>query len=265
MARDPIGIIGRSAVRIGTARKLCMTPFDQIRERAERRKGGPDALAKLLPLKPDKAALAALPDDRILAEMTRRVFSAGFVWSVIEAKWAGFETAFLGFDPIDLSFQPDDFWEALTADTRIVRNGQKIQSVRANAFFVREVSAEHGGFGKFLAEWPANDQVGLLELLARRGSRLGGATGQYLLRFLGRDGYTTSGDVVLAMRDAGLDIAPNPTSKRDAVKIQAQFNDWAAETGLSYAQLSRICAMSIGENYPLEQLVAMGPGNAGEA
>jgi len=53
-------------------------PFKTIRARAEKRKGGPKALAKLLPAKPDLKALAKLGDDRILAEMTRRVFSAGF-------------------------------------------------------------------------------------------------------------------------------------------------------------------------------------------
>lgn len=239
------------------------TIFADIRARAERRKGGAEALNRLLPQAPEPAVLAALPDDRILAEMTKRVFSAGFVWSVIEAKWAGFEAAFLGFDPIELSFQPDDYWEGLTGDARIVRNGQKIMSVRANAHFVRDVSSDHGGFGKFLAEWPADDQFGLLEYLAKNGSRLGGATGQYLLRFLGRDGYTTSGDVVLALRDAGLDISPNPTSKRDRAKIQQQFNAWAAETGLPYMHLSRICAMSIGENYSPERLMAIGHGSEG--
>jgi hypothetical protein len=38
-------------------------------------------------------------------------------------------------------------------------------------------------------------------------------------------------------------------SKGDLVKVQAQFNAWAAETGLPYAYLSRICAMSVGENH----------------
>lgn len=234
-----------------------MTPFAEIRARAERRKGGEQVLAKLIPAVPDIAALAALGDDRVLAEMTKRVFSAGFVWTVIESKWPGFEEAFLGFDPIDLSFQPDDFWEALTADKRIVRNGQKIMAVRANAHFVRDIADEQGSFGKFLADWPASDQIGLLDLLAKRGSRLGGATGQYLLRFLGWDGFITSRDVVLCLRDAGLDIAAVPSSKRDLAKIQAQFNAWADQTGLSRTQLSRICAMSIGENYPAERLLAM--------
>ncbi|MGH6680854.1 MAG: DNA-3-methyladenine glycosylase I, partial [Bradyrhizobium sp.] len=73
--------------------------FEAIQARAEKRKGGRESLQKLLPKKPDRNAPAKLPDDRILAEMARRVFSAGFAWSVIEAKWDGFEAAFLGFDP----------------------------------------------------------------------------------------------------------------------------------------------------------------------
>ena len=142
-----------------------MTAFKTIRARAEKRKGGPKALAKLLPAKPDPKALARLGDDRILAEMTKRVFSAGFAWSVIESKWPGFEKAFLGFKPGPLSLKPDEFWDDLMKDTRIVRNGAKIMSVRANASFVRDIAREHGSFGKFLANWPSSDEAGLLELL----------------------------------------------------------------------------------------------------
>ena len=224
-------------------------PFKTIRARAEKRKGGPKGLEKLLPRKPDMKALAKLSDDRILSEMTKRVFSAGFAWSVIEAKWPGFEKAFLAFKPAELTFQPDDFWDALLSDTSIVRNGAKIASVRENAAFVQEIASEHGSFGQFLAKWPSSDQIGLLNLLAKRGSRLGGNTGQMLLRFLGWDGFVTSQDVVACLRDAGLDIAAEVTSKGDLAKVQAQFNAWAAETGLPYVHLSRICAMSIGENH----------------
>lgn len=223
--------------------------FKTIRARAEKRKGGPAALKKLLPRKPDPQALAKLTDERILAEMTRRVFSAGFAWSVIEAKWEGFETAFLGFDPAKLVFQPDEFWDGLMRDNRIVRNGAKILSVRENAAFVREIAKEHGGFGKFLAKWPSSDEVGLLDLLAKRGSRLGGNTGQMFLRFVGYDGFVTSQDVVACLRDAGLDIGLEARSKSDLAKVQGQFNAWARETGLPYVHLSRICALSIGENH----------------
>jgi 3-methyladenine DNA glycosylase Tag len=223
-------------------------PFKAIQARAEKRKGGPQALQKLLPKKPDRNSLAKLPDDRILAEMTRRVFSAGFAWSVIEAKWEGFEAAFLGFDPPKLSFQPDEYWDALMRDTRIVRNGAKILSVRENAAFVQGIAKEHGSFGKFLAQWPSSDEVGLLDLLAKRGNRLGGNTGQMFLRFIGYDGFVTSQDVVACLRDAGLDIGPEAKSKSDLAKVQAQFNAWAEQTGLPFVHLSRICAMSVGEN-----------------
>ncbi len=224
-------------------------PFKTIRARAEKRKGGAKELEKLLPSKPDMKTVAKLSDDRLLSEMTKRVFSAGFAWSVIEAKWPGFEKAFLAFKPARLSFQPDDFWDALLSDTRIVRNGAKIQSVRENAAFVQEIAREHGSFGKFLAKWPSSDQIGLLDLLAKRGSRLGGNTGQMFLRFVGWDGFVTSQDVVGCLRDAGLDIAAEVKSKGDLAKVQAQFNAWAAETGLPYVHLSRICAMSVGENH----------------
>ncbi len=228
------------------------TSFKTIRARAEKRKGGPKALLKLLPPKPDLKELAKLGDDRILAEMTRRVFSAGFAWSVIEAKWAGFEKAFLGFKPAKLLFQPDDFWHDLTNNAAIVRNGAKIMAVRDNAQFVQAIAGEHGSFGKFLSQWPASDEIGLLDLLTKCGSRLGGNTGQMFLRFVGWDGFVTSRDVVACLRDAGVDIAEEVKSKGDLAKVQAAFNAWARESGLPYAHMSRICALSIGEHYQPE-------------
>jgi 3-methyladenine DNA glycosylase Tag len=226
-----------------------MTSFKTIRARAEKRKGGPAGLKKLMPAAPDVKALTRLADDRVLAEIARRVFSAGFAWSVIEQKWDGFEAAFLGFQPKKLVVQSDDFWHELTRDQRIVRNGAKIMSVRDNAQFVLDVAREHGSFGKFLASWPSSDEIGLLALLSKRGSRLSGNTGQMFLRFIGWDGFVTSKDVVACLRNAGLDIAEEVKSKGDLTKVQAQFNAWADETGLPYAHLSRICALSIGENH----------------
>jgi len=225
-----------------------MKPFAEIRARAAQRKGGEAALAALLGPLPDNAALAQVPDDRVLAAMAQRIFAAGFVWSVIESKWPGFEEAFLGFEPKRLVFQPDDFWHDLASDTRIVRNGQNIKAVRDNAAFIARVSNEHGGFGRFLSQWPADDQIGLTAYLAKNGSRLGGNTGPVLLRMLGWDAFILWSDVVAALRDAGLDIAANPTSKKDLGRAQAQINAWAAETGLPRAHVSRILAMSIGEN-----------------
>src|SRR5690242_3038529 len=117
--------------------------FGVIRARAVKRKGGERVLQSLLPPVARADTLAALGDDRVLAEMTKRIFSAGFVWSVIEKKWPGFEAAFLGFAPKRLLAQPDEFWERLASDSRIVRNGPKIMAVRANAKFIAEIAAAH--------------------------------------------------------------------------------------------------------------------------
>lgn len=232
-----------------------MLAFSKIRARAAARKGGEAALLSLLGTAPDNRDLAAVADDRVLSTMAKRVFSAGFVWSVIEAKWPGFEEAFLGFEPRRLLFQPEEFWGELGSDKRIVRNGQKIMSVRENAAFVDRVSKEHGGFGRFLANWPADDQAGLVDWLGKNGNRLGGATGQYFLRWIGWDGYIVSADFAAALRDAGLDIAENPSSKRDLAKVQDQLNVWHRETGLPYRHLSRILSMSIGVNHSPEDLL----------
>jgi 3-methyladenine DNA glycosylase Tag len=241
---------------VATKGGLPVLSFDTIRARAAERKGGDAALSRLLPKMATPKQLAALRDDRVLAEMTKRIFCSGFAWTVIDKKWPGFEAAFLGFDPPRLLHQAPEFWDALTTDTRIVRNGQKIMSVASNARFIADITAEHGSFGRFLAAWPVTDQIGLLALLSTRGSRLGGNTGQYLLRFLGKDVFMLSRDVVRCLRDAGLEIAEAPTSKRDLARIQQQFNAWAAATKLPYTHLSRICAMSIGENHPVERLEA---------
>ena len=226
-----------------------MPSFKAIRARAAKRKGGDAALAALLPNVVSPNKLAKLPDSQALAVMAKRIFSAGFVWRVIEAKWPGFEEAFLSFEPEKLNFRPDEFWEGLARDKRIVRNPQKIKAIRHNAAFVVDIAREHGSFGAFLADWPSADQIGLLDFLAKRGARLGGRTGQYFLRFTGKDGFIASHDVVACLRDAGLDISDDPSSKKELRKIQDQFNAWAKETGLPFTHLSRICAMSVGENY----------------
>jgi len=231
-----------------------MPAFEKIRRRAAERKGGDAILVSLLGPAPDNAALAGLADDRVLSTMAERVFSAGFVWRVIQQKWPGFEEAFLGFEPKRLLFQPEDFWHELAADKRIVRNPQKIRSVRDNAAFLEAVAKDHGSFGRFLAAWPADDQIGLMAYLGKHGSRLGGSTGQYLLRWLGWDSFILSQDVGAALRDAGVEIGATPTSKRDLARIQMQFNAWKEETGLPYLHLSRILALSSGENRPPEAL-----------
>ena len=226
-----------------------MSGFEDIRLRAESRKGGARALKAMLPTVATKKQLIELGDDRYLAMMTKSINQAGFSWKVIENKWPSFEEAFLGFDPRKLSYLSPEQWEAFTSDKRVVRNWQKIKALQDNVFFVQDESRRSGGFGQFIADWPVEDQIGLMAYLKKHGSRLGGQSALWFLRRVGKDCFIPARDVAVLLRSIGLDIAENPTSKRDLSKIQAQFNEWHVETGLPYSHLSRIASCSVGDNY----------------
>src|SRR3546814_6449308 len=58
--------------------------FADLYARAAARKGGVRVLEGLLPVPKTPVALAAIPDDRWLAEMTRRLFQYSFYWSGVE-------------------------------------------------------------------------------------------------------------------------------------------------------------------------------------
>ena len=225
-----------------------MKTFTQIKERAEKRKGGAVALKKMLPEVSSKKQLEKLADDRYLAAMTKCINQAGFSWKVIENKWPQFEQAFFGFDLSKLGLLSPEQWEAYASDRRVVRNWQKIKALQENVFFVQEESRKHGGFGKFIADWPSADQIGLMAHMKQHGSRLGGQSALWFLRRVGKDCFVLSRDVVVVLNAVGLDIAAKPASQRDLNKVQAQFNAWHEETGLPYSHLSRIAAYSVGEN-----------------
>ena len=200
-----------------------------------------DQLADIMPV----GELSAIGDDRWLSQMTKSVFQAGFSWKVIENKWSGFEEAFEGFQPRRWKMMSDEDLDRLVQDKAIVRNPQKIQSVRGNAQFLCDLADEHGSAGKFFADWPMSDQIGLLDIMKKRGSRLGGNTGQVVLRWMGKDGFIMSGDVVKALIREGV-VDKMPTSKKDLAAVQAAFNGWHEETDRPYAHLSRILALSVG-------------------
>lgn len=228
--------------------------FKLIREAAEKRKGGPKQMARLLPKPMSKAKLSKVTDDRYLAQMTRCIFNAGFHWRVITNKWPGFEEAFHNFDLGALLTKSPDEWEAYVQDTRIVRNWQKIQTVYHNAAMIDDIAQQHGSFAKFFAEWPVSDQIGLMKLLKKEGSRLGGHSCQYFIRFSGKDSFTTTRDVVTALIANGVDISEKASSQRDLGKIQDAFNHWHDETGLCYTDMSRILCFTVGDNVPVDVL-----------
>jgi len=222
--------------------------FADIFAHAAARKGGEQALEALLPAAASSArspaALRKLKDADVLAEMTRCVFRSGFVWKIIGNKWPGFELAFHDFDVSRCAMLADEELEQLQTNTDIVRHAKKILSVRNNAQFILQERADHGSFGKFLASWPADDFVELWLYLKQHGDRLGGQTGRFFLRFIGRDTPMFSADVVRALVQQNV-VDKEPTSKKALFATQQAFNQWQQESGRPYSQISRVLACSV--------------------
>ena len=217
-----------------------MRTFAEIAAIAAARKGSLDTvLAGASTPRPD-AELAAIPDDRWLAQMAKGIFQAGISWSVVEAKWPGIEEAFHRFDPGRVSMIEGDAFDALLSDPRVIRSGAKIAAIRDNAATLRA----QPGMGRRVADWPATDFAGLIGWLFRDFSRLGGTTGQYLMRFMGKESFILSRDVVARLREEGVIDGP-ATSAKALQKVQAAFTAWKAESGLTLNQIGRVLAQSI--------------------
>lgn len=228
-----------------------MRHFDEIFRVAAERKGGAAALDKMLAQTASRqpSEIAAISDDRVLAEMTRRIFYAGFSSKVIDAKWDAFETAFGAFDPHTCAFMTEERFDALMQDRGIVRNGAKIRAVQINAQFVLDLKSEHGSAGRFFAAWPDSDYVGLLEVLKKRASHLGGDAAARFLRAIGKPAFVTSPDMVAALMREGVLNRP-PSGKGNLAAMQSAFNQWSSESGRDLTAISRVLAMSVdGQGY----------------
>ncbi len=223
-----------------------MQDFETIYEHAAGRKGGASAFEQTLTAPKSATELAAIPDDRWLSMMSKCIFQAGFNWKVVEHKWPDIEEVFEGFDIGRMGFMTDEDIGEHLSDTRIIRHGKKIAAIRDNARFLAELASENGTAASAFAQWPAEDYIGLLAMLKKRATRLGGNTAMYFLRFMGVDSFILSRDVVAALiRENVVDKAP--TSKRDLEKVQAAFNTWREQSDRPLTHISRVLACSVGE------------------
>ena len=217
--------------------------FAKIYKRAAARKGGEKVLELMLRPVRESTDITRISDADVLAEMTKCVFRSGFVWKIIEAKWPGFQTAFSDFDVMHCAMLADEDLEVLQGNAEIVRHGKKIASVRANAQYILDVRADYGSFNQFLSQWPDDDFIGLWEHLKKNGSRLGGQTGRYFLRFIGYDTPMLSRDVVTALIKADV-VDKDPTSKKAQQSVQEAFITWQHESKRSLKEISRVLALS---------------------
>ena len=176
--------------------------------------------------------------------MSRRIFHAGLKHSMVDAKWPAFEEVFNGFEPRRVRAMSDEALEKLLGDARLIRHWGKLKSVRDNAAAMLEVAAEHSGFGRWLADWPSEDIVGLWEALAKRFSQMGGNSGPRFLRMVGKDTFVLTPSVTAALKRWGA-IAVPPKNRQDRAAVQAAFNAWAVETSRPLCQMSLILAASV--------------------
>lgn len=224
-----------------------MEIFSDIYDRAVSRKGSEKLLLALLNEPLSDSELASQDDDKWLEELTRKVFQSGFYWSVINAKWAGFREVFWQFNVDKLLMMPPEMLEEKASDDRIVRNFKKVQTIPVNCYMIHEVQQAHNSFSEFVAQWPTDNIIGLWAYLKKHGARLGGNTGPFALRAMGKDTFLLSRDVEAYLRayeiiDGGLQ------SKKSLEAAQAFFNSLVQQSGWSLQALSQLVAFSVGDN-----------------
>ncbi|WP_045860546.1 DNA-3-methyladenine glycosylase I [Teredinibacter purpureus] len=220
-----------------------MIEFDQLYQTAILHKGGEHRVAEYLPHIQTHADLCAQPNAYYLSRMSLRIFRAGLKHEMVDRKWPAFETAFRGFDPFSCAMLSDEDIEGLMTNKAIIRHLGKIKSVRRNGLFVRNLADEYGSFGQWLADWPADDIVGLWLYLKKQGAQLGGMSGPYFLRMVGKDTFLLTRDVVAVLVAQGV-VDKVPTSQKDLRLVEAAFLEWQQQSKRSFAAISRIISMT---------------------
>ena len=221
-----------------------MTAFADIEAAAAARNGGPAELTKKLPHPKSSRALKGISDDRYLSFMSLRVFSAGLRHSMVAGKWPAFEEVFHGFEPHRVRAMSDEDLESLMAETRIIRHWGKIKSVRVNAAAICDITDEAGSMGNWLAGWKADQTVELWDQLTKRFTQLGGNSGPYFLRMVGKDSFNLTPYVLSALKHWSL-YDGTGKGKRERAKVQLVFDALHAESGLPLCQISMTLAQSV--------------------
>lgn len=167
---------------------------------------------------------------------------------VVENKWPNFEESFFNFNIEKVLMMPEEMMERKASDPKIIRNFNKVKTIKANGQMIFEEQQKGHSFAEFIANWPSNDIIGLWAYLKKHGQRLGGNTGPYALRALGKDTFILSRDVEAYFRAHDI-ITGGIQTKSSLNAIQASFNHWQQQCDLSLSQLSRLIAYATGDNH----------------
>jgi len=224
--------------------------FEPLLQAATDRFGSKKALQEQMPELRSVAELELISNDRYLSAMCLRVFRAGMKHSVVDAKWRRFDEVFYNFEPHQLATLTDEQLEALMNKDGLIKHWAKIKSIRTNAQFVLDVSEQFGSFGHWVATWPVQDIVGLWAEISKSGAQLGGKSAPYFLRYVGKDTFIFTGDVIAALTELDV-INGNAETKANLASVQKQFNEWHDETGLPFCYISKILALSVNQHLPV--------------
>jgi len=220
-----------------------MADFQTIYDAAINRRGEVDLHARLsTPSNNDE--LIGVSDDRYLSQMAFRIFSTGLRQDMVRGKWPEFEQAFHNFDPARVGFMNEEDLDQLLSNERIIRHAGKIKATFHNAAAMHDIAHECGGFGHYLVGWTPDNLNGLWLDLGKRFKHLGGNSGPYFLRMVGKDTFTLSNDVIRGLQHwCGLEDA---AKNKSTIKLaHEQFNTWAKQTGRPFCQISMILALSV--------------------
>ena len=160
--------------------------------------------------------------------------------------WDNF--SFFGFDIEKILMMPEEMLERKAKDPKIIRNFNKVKTIKANAQMIFEEQQNGHSFAEFIANWPSDDIIGLWQYLKKNGQRLGGNTGPYALRTIGKDSFILSQDVEAYFRAHDI-ISGGVQTKGSLHAIQESFHQWQQQSGLALSQLSRMVAFATGDNH----------------
>lgn len=225
--------------------RLCMISFKEIERIAEEQHGEFKPLLKKISQPLSCEELSLLPDEFFLSALSKVIFQVGFNWGIIDKKWPDFEQAFFQFKLLPCSLVADEQLERIMATGKVVKNWPKIRAIRTNAYWLQEISNEHGNVGAFMASLRADHFCENIAALKKQGDRVGAKTAQLWLRRVGADSLIFSHDVISVLKRHQI-VDKVPSSKRDQLKLQEQLNRWMDETGQGLTYISQMLAFSTG-------------------
>jgi len=121
--------------------------------------------------------------DRVLFErLCLEIMQAGLSWETVMRKRRAFNLAFDKFDPAKVALYGAKDRKRLLADSSIVRNRLKIDSIVYNARQIVDMKQTHGSFVKWIAAHHPLDKAGWVKLFKKQFKFMGGEiVGEFLM------------------------------------------------------------------------------------